>query len=79
MMFDGYLNRAEATAEVLSADGWYHTGDVAVLDGDGMPRIVGRESVDLIKSGDTGWGPARSRPRCWATRGRGGGGGGAAR
>ena len=33
------------------ADGWYRTGDVAVIDGDGMHRIVGRESVDLIKSG----------------------------
>jgi len=27
------------------------TGDVAVVDGQGMHRIVGRESVDLIKSG----------------------------
>ncbi|MGH3582628.1 MAG: acyl-CoA synthetase, partial [Mycobacterium sp.] len=51
MLFDGYLNRADATAEVLSGDGWYRTGDVAVIDGDGMHRIVGRESVDLIKSG----------------------------
>lgn len=51
MMFDGYLNRDAATAEVLGADGWYHTGDVAVLDDGGMHRIVGRESVDLIKSG----------------------------
>ncbi|CDO90073.1 acyl-CoA synthetase [Mycobacterium triplex] len=50
-LFDGYLNRPEATAEVFDADGWYHTGDVAVIDGDGMHRIVGRESVDLIKSG----------------------------
>ena len=50
-LFDGYLNRPDATAEVLDADGWYHTGDVAVIDGDGMHRIVGRESVDLIKSG----------------------------
>jgi fatty acid CoA ligase FadD36 len=50
-LFDGYLNRPDATAEVLDADGWYHTGDVAVADGDGMHRIVGRESVDLIKSG----------------------------
>ena len=50
-MFDGYLNRPDATAEVLSADGWYHTGDVAVIDRDGMHRIVGRESVDLIKTG----------------------------
>ncbi len=51
MMFDGYLNRPEATAEAFDTDGWYRTGDVAVIDGDGMHRIVGRESVDLIKSG----------------------------
>ena len=51
MMFDGYLNRPEATAEAFAADGWYRTGDVAVIDGGGMHRIVGRESVDLIKSG----------------------------
>ncbi|OBI78191.1 acyl-CoA synthetase [Mycobacterium sp. E740] len=50
-LFDGYLNRPDATAEVLDADGWYHTGDVAVVDGTGMHRIVGRESVDLIKTG----------------------------
>ncbi len=50
-MFDEYLNRADATAEVLGADGWYRTGDVAVIDHDGMHRIVGRESVDLIKTG----------------------------
>ncbi|OBB89656.1 acyl-CoA synthetase [Mycobacterium sp. 852002-40037_SCH5390672] len=51
MMFDGYLNRPEATADAFDADGWYRTGDVAVIDADGMHRIVGRESVDLIKSG----------------------------
>ncbi|KUI33723.1 acyl-CoA synthetase [Mycobacterium sp. IS-1590] len=50
-LFDGYLNRPDATAEVLGADGWYRTGDVAVIDADGMHRIVGRESVDLIKTG----------------------------
>jgi len=50
-LFDGYLGLADATAEVLGADGWYQTGDVAVIDGGGMHRIVGRESVDLIKSG----------------------------
>jgi fatty acid CoA ligase FadD36 len=51
MTFDGYLNRPDATAEVLGADGWYVTGDVAAIDAGGMHRIVGRESVDLIKSG----------------------------
>ncbi|KLO31336.1 acyl-CoA synthetase [Mycolicibacter heraklionensis] len=50
-LFDGYLNRPDATAEAFDADGWYRTGDVAVIDADGMHRIVGRESVDLIKSG----------------------------
>lgn len=51
MMFDGYLNQPDATAEAFDADGWYRTGDVAVIDAEGMHRIVGRESVDLIKSG----------------------------
>jgi fatty acid CoA ligase FadD36 len=50
-VFEGYLNRPEATAEAFDADGWFRTGDVAVIDADGMHRIVGRESVDLIKSG----------------------------
>ena len=51
MLFDGYLNLPEATAAALGQDGWYRTGDVAVVDSGGMHRIVGRESVDLIKSG----------------------------
>ena len=50
-LFDGYLNRPDATAEAFDADGWYRTGDVAVIDGEGLHRIVGRESVDLIKTG----------------------------
>ncbi|MEH3129842.1 MAG: acyl-CoA synthetase [Mycolicibacterium neoaurum] len=50
-VFTGYLNRADATAEAFDPEGWFRTGDVAVIDPDGMHRIVGRESVDLIKSG----------------------------
>ncbi|MCV7255866.1 acyl-CoA synthetase [Mycobacterium hackensackense] len=50
-VFSGYLNRPDATAEAFDADGWYRTGDVAVIDAGGMHRIVGRESVDLIKTG----------------------------
>ena len=50
-IFDGYLNRPDATAESFEPDGWYRTGDAAVIDSGGMHRIVGRESVDLIKSG----------------------------
>jgi fatty acid CoA ligase FadD36 len=50
-IFDGYLNRPDATAAAFDPDGWYRTGDAAVIGPDGMHRIVGRESVDLIKSG----------------------------
>ncbi|MFJ2664496.1 acyl-CoA synthetase [Nocardia fluminea] len=51
MLFDGYLNRPEATARDWTEDGWFRTGDVAVIDAEGFHRIVGRESIDLIKSG----------------------------
>lgn len=50
-LFDGYLNRPEATAGSFTADGWFRTGDAAVIDADGNHRIVGRRSTDLIKSG----------------------------
>lgn len=50
-IFDGYLNRPDATEAAFTPDGWYRTGDAAVIDPDGMHRIVGRESVDMIKSG----------------------------
>ncbi|WP_446225863.1 acyl-CoA synthetase [Nocardia sp. IBHARD005] len=51
MLFDGYRNRPEASARDWTEDGWFRTGDVAVIDADGFHRIVGRESIDLIKSG----------------------------
>ncbi|MFF2045171.1 acyl-CoA synthetase [Kitasatospora sp. NPDC058170] len=50
-LFTGYLNRPDADAESWTADGWFRTGDVAVIGEDGFHRIVGRASVDLIKSG----------------------------
>jgi fatty acid CoA ligase FadD36 len=51
MLFDGYLGRPATTAESFTDDGWFVTGDLAARDEDGFHRIVGRESVDLIKSG----------------------------
>lgn len=51
MLFTDYLNRPEATAAAWTPDGWFVTGDVATRDVTGFHRIVGRESVDLIKSG----------------------------
>jgi fatty acid CoA ligase FadD36 len=50
-VFDGYLNRPDATAEGLDEDGWFRTGDIAESDDEGRHRIVGRASTDLIKSG----------------------------
>ncbi|HOM17632.1 MAG TPA: AMP-binding protein [Thermoguttaceae bacterium] len=39
----GYLNQPEQTAQVLQ-NGWYQTGDLAILDPDGFIRITGRRS-----------------------------------
>jgi fatty acid CoA ligase FadD36 len=50
-LMSGYLNLPEATAACLADDGWFRSGDVASIDPDGWHRIVGRRSVDLIKSG----------------------------
>lgn len=49
-MFDEYLNRPDATSESFDGD-WFRTGDAAVIDAGGFHRIVGRQSVDIIKSG----------------------------
>lgn len=49
--FDGYLNNPDATAAMWTDDGYVRTGDAAAIDDDGRYRIVGRKSVDLIKSG----------------------------
>jgi fatty acid CoA ligase FadD36 len=49
--FIGYLGRPDADAAARTADGWFRTGDIATIDGDGVHRIVGRASSDLIKSG----------------------------
>ena len=50
-MFDGYLGRPEATAASYTADGWFVTGDAAVIGSDGFHRIVGRQSTDVLKTG----------------------------
>jgi malonyl-CoA/methylmalonyl-CoA synthetase len=49
-VFRCYLHRPEATEEAFAPGGWFRTGDMAVLE-DGYYRIMGRTSVDIIKSG----------------------------
>ena len=48
-VFQEYWRRPDATAEAFRG-GWFRTGDVAVVE-DGYYRILGRRSVDIIKSG----------------------------
>src|SRR3954449_936672 len=50
-LFLEYLNRPDATAEVMRDGGWFATGDMATRAEDGYIRIVGRRATDLIKSG----------------------------
>ncbi len=50
-MFRGYLNRPEATAEVL-VDGWFHTGDLASRDERGFYYFIGRKKDIIRRSGE---------------------------
>ncbi|RBL70380.1 long-chain-fatty-acid--CoA ligase [Pseudomonas sp. MWU13-2625] len=47
----GYWHKPEATAEVLDAEGWFKSGDIAVIDPDGFVRIVDRKKDMIIVSG----------------------------
>ena len=51
-LLKGYYKNPEATAEVLSADGWYHTSDAGFLDASGHLKIIDRvKDVGRIKGG----------------------------
>jgi acyl-CoA synthetase (AMP-forming)/AMP-acid ligase II len=53
LLMDGYFEDPEATAAALDEDGWYHSGDLGVLDDEGYLSIVGRVRDVLRTGGET--------------------------
>jgi len=47
----GYWQRAEATAETITVDGWLKTGDIALINQDGYTKIVDRKKDMILVSG----------------------------
>jgi malonyl-CoA/methylmalonyl-CoA synthetase len=48
-VFGGYWHRPEASAAAFAGD-WFRTGDLAVREADGCTRLLGRASIDILKS-----------------------------
>ncbi|WP_434301546.1 acyl-CoA synthetase [Corallococcus exiguus] len=51
-MCSGYFEDDAATKEAISADGWFHTGDLARVDADGFFTIAGRKKDMFISGGE---------------------------
>jgi fatty-acyl-CoA synthase len=51
-IMQGYWDEAEKTKDVLDANGWMHTGDIAIIDAEGYCNIVGRIKDMVIRGGE---------------------------
>jgi fatty-acyl-CoA synthase len=51
-MCSGYFNNPEASQAAMDAEGWFHTGDLARIDGDGFFFIVDRKKDMFISGGE---------------------------
>ncbi len=50
-VFPGYWRKTDETAKVLTADGWFRTGDIVTMDEDGFVRIVDRIKELIVTGG----------------------------
>ncbi len=60
-LMKGYLNKPEATAEVITEDGWFRTGDMGKLDADGFVYVEDRLKDLIISGGENIYSPEVER------------------